>query len=230
MIASPVVLVYHGVAKADEGEDPNRLLVSPEHLEAHVRLLKRRGYRFVAAGELVGDGKPSGRTAALTFDDGWRNWLTAGLPVLQGLGVGGTFFVCPGLFGATHPDVAGEEGVLLDEAAARDLHEAGMELGSHSLTHPDLCKLSDAELAVELRDSKQGVEAITGRPCRLFAYPYGLYDERVVRAVGVAGYELAFAWLPGPWRALEAPRLPAPARHGAGRLALKLLGIRRPGR
>lgn len=230
MIASPLVLVYHGVATADDGEDPNRLLVSPEHLEAHVRLLKRRGYRFVAAGELVGNGKPFGRTAALTFDDGWRNWLTAGLPVLQGLGVGGTFFVCPGLFGATHPDVPGEEGALLDEREARQLHEAGMELGSHSLTHPDLRKLSDAELAVELRDSKQAVEAITGRPCRLFAYPYGLYDERVVRAVGAAGYELAFAWLPGPWRPLEAPRLPAPPRHGAGRLALKLLGIRRPGR
>jgi peptidoglycan/xylan/chitin deacetylase (PgdA/CDA1 family) len=230
VIASPVVLVYHGVATADDGEDPNRLLVSPEHLEAHVRLLKRRGYRFVAAGELAGNGRPSGRTAALTFDDGWRNWLTAGLPVLQGLGVGGTFFVCPGLFGATHPDVPGEEGALLDEREARQLHEAGMELGSHSLTHPDLRKLSDAELAVELRDSKQAVEAITGRPCRLFAYPYGLYDERVVRAVGAAGYELAFAWLPGPWRPLEAPRLPAPPRHGAGRLALKLLGIRRPGR
>ena len=105
-----------------------------------------------------------------------------------------------------------------------------MELGSHSLSHFDLRKLSDAELAAELSDSKQAVEAITGRPCRLFAYPYGLYDDRVVEAVGTAGYELAFAWLPGPWRPLEAPRLPAPPRHGAGRLALKLLGVRRPGR
>jgi peptidoglycan/xylan/chitin deacetylase (PgdA/CDA1 family) len=230
VIASPVVLVYHGVAAADDDEDPNRLLVSPEHLEAHVRLLKRRGYRLVAAGELAGNGKPAGRTAAMTFDDGWRNWLTAGLPVLQRLGVAGTFFLCPGLFGATHPDVAGEQGFLIDELGARELHEAGMELGSHSLSHRDLRQLSDAELAAELSDSKQAVEAITGRPCRLFAYPYGLYDDRVVEAVGAAGYELAFAWLPGPWRPLEAPRLPAPSRHGAGRLALKLLGLRRPGR
>jgi peptidoglycan/xylan/chitin deacetylase (PgdA/CDA1 family) len=230
VIASPVVLVYHGVAAVGDDEDPNRLLVSPVHLEAHVRLLRRRGYRFVAAGELAGNGKPSGRTAALTFDDGWRNWLTSGLPVLQRLGVGGTFFVCPGLFGAVHTDVAGEEGALLDEAGARELHEAGMELGSHSLTHQDLRKLSDAELSAELGDSKAAVEAITGSPCRLFAYPYGLYDQRVLEAVRAAGYELAFAWLPGPWRPLEAPRLPAPPRHGAGRLALKLLGIRRPGR
>ena len=148
----------------------------------------------------------------------------------NGSRVRGTFFVCPGLFGARHPDVSGEEGALLAEPEARALHEAGMELGSHSLSHPDLRKLSDDELGVELRDSKESVEAITGEACRLLAYPYGLYDERVLQAVGAAGYELAFAWLPGPWRPLEAPRLPAPPRHGAGRLALKLLGLRRRGR
>ena len=79
-------------------------------------------------------------------------------------------------------------------------------------------------------ESKTAVERLTGRPCRTLAYPYGLYDERVVPAARAAGYELAFGWLPGPWRALEAPRLPAPPRHGARRLALKLAGLRRPGR
>jgi peptidoglycan/xylan/chitin deacetylase (PgdA/CDA1 family) len=230
ILARPVVLVYHGVGSASDEEDPRRLLVSPEHLESHVRLLKRRGYRFVTAGELTGNGGPRGPTASLTFDDGWRNGLTTAVPVLERLGVRGTFFVCPGLFGARHPDVPGEAGALLDESEAETLHEAGMELGSHSLTHPDLRHLSDDELAVELRDSKEAVEAITGNPCRIFAYPYGLYDERVVEAVEAAGYELAFAWLPGPWRPLEAPRLPAPPRHGAARLALKLLGLRRRGR
>jgi peptidoglycan/xylan/chitin deacetylase (PgdA/CDA1 family) len=230
ILARPVVLVYHGVASAGDEQDPRRLLVSPEHLEAHVRLLKRRGYNFVPAGQLTGSGGPQGRTASLTFDDGWRNWLTTALPVLERLDVRGTFFVCPGLFGAMHPDVSGEAGALLDESEARALYEAGMELGSHSLSHPDLRRLSDDELAVELRGSKEAVEAITGEPCRLFAYPYGLYDERVLKAVAAAGYELAFVWLPGPWRPLEAPRLPAPPRHGAGRLVLKLLGLRRRGR
>ena len=129
-----------------------------------------------------------------------------------------------------HPEVAGEQGRLLDEAEARALAESGMELGSHSLTHPDLRKLDDDALEHEVRASKIAVESLTGRPCRTFAYPYGLYDERVTRAVEAAGYELAFAWLPGPWLLLEAPRLPAPPRHGAFRLAVKLLGVRRPGR
>ncbi len=105
-----------------------------------------------------------------------------------------------------------------------------MELGSHTLSHPDLRALDDAELEHELVGSKQAIEELTGEPCPTLAYPYGIYDERVVRAAGEAGYELAFGWLPGAWRPLEAPRLPAPPRHGAHRLSLKLLGIRRPGR
>lgn len=231
LLHPPALLVYHGIAAATDGDDPGRLLTSPELLEAHLRFLQRRGYRFLTAEELLDEGGgPRPRTAVVTFDDGFQNWLTGALPVLSRLGLPATFYVCPGLLGHPHPELAGEKGALLDEEGARQLVAAGMELGSHSLGHPDLRALDDEALAHELEGSKAEVERITGRPCRTFAYPYGLYDERVVRAVASAGYELAFAWLPGPWRPLEAPRLPAPPRHGALRLALKLAGLRRPGR
>jgi peptidoglycan/xylan/chitin deacetylase (PgdA/CDA1 family) len=230
LLYPPAPLVYHGVAEASDGDDPKRLLTSPEHLEAHLRLLQRRGYRFLTAEELLDEGGPQPRTAVVTFDDGWQNWLTRALPVLRRLGVRATFYVCPGLLGLPHPELAGAEGALLDEEGARALGAAGMELGSHTLTHPDLRKVDDEALAFELAESKTAVERLTGRPCRTFAYPYGLYDRRVVQAVAAAGYERAFTWLPGPWLPLEAPRLPAPPRHGALRLALKLAGLRRRGR
>jgi peptidoglycan/xylan/chitin deacetylase (PgdA/CDA1 family) len=218
-----VVLVYHGLGRPDEA----RLLITPERLEAQIRYLQRRGYTFVTAEEL--DGEPARATAALTFDDGFRSWLTDVAPLLERLGVRGTFYVSTGLLGQQHPQVSGDEGRLLDADDAKALSEAGMELGSHALTHRDLRALHDDELAAELQESKAAVEKITGRPCRTIAYPYGLYDDRVTEAAAAAGYELAFAWLPGPWRPLAAPRLPAPPRHGALRLALKLAGVRRRG-
>lgn len=225
-----MVLVYHGVDDVDDASDPRRLIVSPDHLEAHVRLLRRRGYDFVTAGELPAAGRPPDRTAALTFDDGWCNWLTVAVPLLERLGLRATFFLCPGLWGRQHPDVEGAAGQLLDEDGAKALHDAGMELGSHSLSHPDLRGLDDTDLARELGESKAAVEAITREPCTTLAYPYGLADERVEQAASDAGYELAFGWLPGPWRRWSVPRMPAPPRHGGRRLALKLLGLRRPGR
>jgi peptidoglycan/xylan/chitin deacetylase (PgdA/CDA1 family) len=227
LVRRPVVLVYHGVGPPKG--DPKCLLVSLEHLEAHIRLLQRLGYRFITAEELLDEGGPHRRTAVLTFDDGFRSWLTEVVPMFERLAVRGTFYVCPGLFGKHHWNIEGEAGRLLDEEDARSLAEAGMELGAHSQTHPDLRLLDGRELAFELGESKAAVERITGRPCRTMAYPYGNRDERVTEAAAEAGYELAFAWLPGPWRSLEAPRLPAPPRHGALRLALKLAGVRRRG-
>jgi peptidoglycan/xylan/chitin deacetylase (PgdA/CDA1 family) len=228
LLRRPVVLAYHGVGEARPADDPKRLVVSTERLVSHVRLLQRRGYGFFTAEELLDAGGPRAGTAVLTFDDGFADWLTDALPVLEQLNVRATFYVCPGLFGEHAPWVFGEHGRLLDEDGVRALHEAGMELGAHSLTHPDLRTLDDAALARELRESKVAVERITGVACRTFAYPYGLYDQRVAVAVRDAGYELAFAWAPGPWRRFAAARLPAPPRHGARRLSLKLLGIRRP--
>jgi len=226
------VLVYHAVASVSPQRDPHRMATDPRHLEDHVRLLLRQGYRFLGAEELLdaaGGREPPSRTAVLTFDDGWLDALTVVAPLLQRLDVPATFYACPGWWGSQHPQLPGAAGRLLDADAARALHAAGMELGSHTMTHPDLRTLGDAALERELTASKAGIEEITGRPCRTFAYPFGHFDERVERAVEAAGYELAFAWLPGPWRPLTAPRLPAPPRHGAGRLALKLLGVRRGG-
>lgn len=227
LLRRPVTLVYHGVGPVDDAADPRRLVVSPGNLESHVRLLRRLGYRFRTAEELAADGGPRPGSAVLTFDDGWLNWLTYAVPLLVRLGVRGTFYVCPGKWGGQHPGVTGAAGRLLDEGQARELHAAGMELGSHALSHCDLTSVPDDELARELSESKAAIERITGRPCRTLAYPFGRFDDRVIEAAARAGYELAFAWLPSRWRPLAAPRLPGPPRHGAGRLALKLTGVRR---
>ena len=176
----PVVLVYHGVGFASEG-DPHRLVTSPEHLIEHVRLLLGRGYRFLSAGELPQDG-PAPGTVALTFDDGWRNWLTVALPVLRSLDVCATFFVCPGLFGQQHPDVPGEAGELIRAEEARALHDAGMELGSHTLTHPDLRTLDDAELVAGAGRLETG-----GRGADRRAVPHARLSVRPLRRAGRPG-------------------------------------------
>jgi peptidoglycan/xylan/chitin deacetylase (PgdA/CDA1 family) len=208
-------------------------VTSPRHFEAHVSHLLRRGYRFSTAEQLLLGGqprRPARATAVLTFDDGFADALEVVVPILRRYGLRATFYLNPGRFGAQHELVSGAAGRLLDADGVRALHAAGMELGSHGMTHTDLRTLDDAQLTEELAASRAAIEQLAGVPCRTLAYPFGLYDRRVARAAGAAGYELAFAWVPGRWRPLAAPRLPAPPRHGARRLALKLAGVRRPGR
>ena len=228
LLRPPAVLVYHGVGPA-EGDDA-KLLITLERLESQIRYLQKRGYRFLTAEELLEEGVPRNRTVVLTFDDGFHTWLTDVAPLLERLGVRGTFYIAPGILGRQHWRVPGDAGRLLDEEGAKALAETGMELGSHAMSHLDLRLADGRDLAYELGESKAVIERFTGRPCRTLAYPYGLYDERVTQAAAEAGYELAFGWLPGPWSPLAAPRLPAPPRHGGLGLALKLAGLRRRGR
>jgi peptidoglycan/xylan/chitin deacetylase (PgdA/CDA1 family) len=233
MLSRGLVLAYHGVGDASETNDPETLLVSTDLLRSHVTFLRRRRYGFMtmaAALDAFGGGPPAERVAVLTFDDGFRNWVTNVLPLLRDMDVPASFYACPGWDGGQHPEVSGPEGELLDRDGLRLLHDAGMEVASHSMTHPDLRKLEDAALATELTESKVAIEEVTGGPCRTFAYPYGLFDDRVKRATEAAGYEMALDWLPGTWQRYAVPRLPGPPRHGAGRLALKMLGLRKPGR
>lgn len=225
-----VALAYHGIGVTESALDPRRLVVSPAHLESQIGLFQRHGYRFLTAEEVVAEGGLAHRTVALTFDDGFRSWLTEGVALLSTLGVRGTFYVTTGWLGGQHPHLSGSAGQVLSAQEVRALADAGMELGAHTVTHPDLRGLDDASLTAELEESRSTLEEITGRNCHTMAYPYGFHDRRVEAAAKAAGYGLAWAWLPGPWDPLRAPRLPAPPRHGAGRLRVKLLGIRRPGR
>lgn len=225
----PVVLAYHGVADVDEDDDPRRLVLSPGRFESQLRTLRRLGYEFTTAEPVAGSRPPRG-TAVLTFDDGWLDAVDTVVPILARLGIAATFYVCPGWLGGHHPFVTGPAGRLLSPEHLVALRRDGMEVASHSMLHRDLRLLSDDELAADVTESKEAIERILDRPCRTFAYPYGLVDDRVERAVADAGYQSAFAWSPGPWRTHRAPRLPAPPRHGGGRLALKLLGLRRPAR
>jgi len=72
----------------------------------------------------------------------------------------------------------------------------GIEIESHTVSHPHLPSLSDAELAEELTASKRRLEEELARPCRFLAYPFGDCDDRVRAAARAAGYEAAFG-LPG---------------------------------
>jgi peptidoglycan/xylan/chitin deacetylase (PgdA/CDA1 family) len=213
MSTDPVVLAYHAIHPLEPGVRAEDVICPPEMLERDVCRLRATGYRSLTAEQLVsetGGGRPERRTAILTFDDGWRDGLTIATPLLRRLGVRATFFVCPGLWGGRDPRM-GEAGHMLSESEARELDDAGMELAAHSMTHPDLVSLDDEALSVELRDSKRAVEGITGRPCRVLAYPFGRSDARVRRAAAAAGFALAFSYTMGPWRRLAAPRV---ARFG----------------
>jgi peptidoglycan/xylan/chitin deacetylase (PgdA/CDA1 family) len=194
----PLVLCYHRVSNAE----PRRLAVPLTSLEAHLRLLERRGYRAAGAEEVVAG---RGKLFHVTFDDAYRSVADA-MPALERRGVAATVFACSGFADEGRPLRVHELEAVVDEAPAefatmrwddlRALAERGVEIGSHTISHPHLPRLGDVELDRELRESRERIADELGRACRYLAYPYGDEDDRVRRAARRTGYEAAFA-LPG---------------------------------
>jgi peptidoglycan/xylan/chitin deacetylase (PgdA/CDA1 family) len=86
---------------------------------------------------------------------------------------------------------------LLGADELRELAPRGIEVGAHSRSHPLLTRVTDGELDEEIAGSRQDLARL-GLPLpRLFAYPYGVEDERVRRAAQRAGFTAAFTITPG---------------------------------
>jgi peptidoglycan/xylan/chitin deacetylase (PgdA/CDA1 family) len=168
-------------------------------MEQHVTGLLRRGYRGATAGEVT-----AGRRGDLhvTFDDAYTSVFN-GVPILRRLGVPETVFACSSYAADGRPlDVpevaerlaaAPHEMKTLDWDGLRDLGSQGVEIGSHTMTHPHLPRLGDAELERELVSSRLELEDELGRLCRFLAYPFGDENGRVREAARRAGYEASFA-------------------------------------
>jgi peptidoglycan/xylan/chitin deacetylase (PgdA/CDA1 family) len=224
-----LALCYHGVSDGW----PEHTAVTPGRLEQHLERLLGRGFRPVTFSQLVTD-RSSDRLVAVTFDDAHRSVLELAYDRLARLGVPATVFVVTGYAGTVRPMswegldhwVGTEhehELVSLDWDELGRLAEAGWEIGSHSVTHPLLSGLSDAELASELRDSRRACEERLGRSCRVVAYPYGASDARVAAAARDAGYSYGATVPLHPARptAMEWPRAGIFRGDGRVRFAVK---------
>jgi peptidoglycan/xylan/chitin deacetylase (PgdA/CDA1 family) len=219
----PWVAMYHSVG--DCSDDPYRVTVTPERLDRQLTWLRRRGLRGVSVAELLaararGEGRG---LVALTFDDGYADFVTDALPLLRRRDCGATLFVLPGRLGGDNAwDPLGPRKPLLTADGIRHAAAEGVEIGSHGLTHIDLTKADDATLTAEVAESRELLMELTGAPVHGFCYPYGSIDARAVEAVRAAGYTYACAIDPGPLAGPHAlPRVYVGQRDTGWRLHLK---------
>jgi peptidoglycan/xylan/chitin deacetylase (PgdA/CDA1 family) len=186
------VLMYHGLT-ARTGLHPVSLAV--ERFGQQLGLLRRLGYQSVSP-VAVAEALRSGatlppRAIAITFDDGYLDTLTDALPLLLEHGFTATCYVVTGAVGRRSEWT--EPAPLMGWNDLRAWLAAGMEVGAHSVTHPDLRGLGDRRLAEEVTGSRRRLEDRLGIPIDSFAYPFNVHDDRTGAAVAAAGYRAACA-------------------------------------
>lgn len=192
-LSIPIVM-YHYIRDVDKTLDPlgYRLSVAPDQFAQQIAWLWQQGYTTIRMDMLAdcvqGVRSCPARSVALTFDDGYMDAYTTAFPLLQQYGFVATFYVITGF--------VGNQGYMgWNELQA--LQAAGMEIGSHSISHPNLTALSQAQRDEQLLSSRQRLQEVLGTPIRSFCYPSGLFDATVQQAVRDAGYTNATTTMPG---------------------------------
>lgn len=228
-----VVLAYHAVSDLGDDGLMADYGVPADRMAAQLDALAQQGWDFVDLDVLLdalrNNRRLPVRAALVTFDDGYADLLTAGLPVLSARGIPAVVFAVSGHLGGSN-DWDRELGVpslpLLDADALRALVAHGVEVGSHTRSHPCLVEVAPTELRAEIEGSASDLAALGIPRPRAFAYPYGVWSPELAGAVARTGYQVAFTARPGiigqGVDRLALPRVELTGRDNALRLRLKL--------
>jgi len=182
------LLCYHSVGQSDLGVND----CSPSRFRNHIELAMRKGFRFVPAAQLAsGNGNP--RDLAITFDDGWKSVSTVAAPVLAEFEVPWTLFVTTGLIeGASQ----WHRPRMLTWDEVGKLVSKGVEIGSHSVTHPDFGTIDEQSAIEELNKSKMTLRSRLGVAVDSFAIPFGQsgnWTSFAHEAARQAGYSFIYS-------------------------------------
>ena len=203
------VLMYHHVQPIDFSTSNafvSDLTLPPTQFEQQLRYLRDRGFKSVKMEDLYlflqGRRDLSPLSVILTFDDGYLDSYQYAYPLLVRYGFTGTFFIITGLVGQKS---------YMTWAQLKEMVAGKMEIGSHTINHPDLAHLSATQLDRELNGSKRVLEDTLGVAVRALSYPSGSYNQNVVVAAQKAGYVAAVTTRYGAMqqgaKALEMPRV-----------------------
>lgn len=192
-----LILCYHRVKdEADSYLRPTRVLDFDRQME----YLSTR-YHPMSLGRMVqclrdGIVLPA-KAIAITFDDGYRDNYENAYPVLRKYRVPATMFLATDFIGTgvlpawEEGYYTGEKALMLSWDQVREMSDAGVSFGSHTLSHPFLARIPRKRREDELCRSKEIIEQQIGRPVTLFAYPSGDFDRDTEEAVRQAGYDAA---------------------------------------
>jgi len=184
------VLTYHKVGPRPSGVRLKGLYVPPERFDSQMAELAAAGFSTVdlADAALPANGA---KRMAITFDDSYRNILLNTLEPMRRHGFRAEQFVVADLIGRLNEwDLREGEAPepLMTESELREWIAAGHAVGSHTLRHLRLTRLSLRDAREEIFASKKKLEDLLGVPVLHFCYPYGDWNEAVRDLVAEAGY------------------------------------------
>ena len=170
------ILMYHSISNQSfPGKAPYyQIHTTPEIFHTQIENLKKWGYKIVSlrrAVEIIFSSKmPNEKMAVITFDDAYQDFMIHAYPILRKHGFMAAVFVPTGTVGNFSEWLLNKKVLSWDELA--ELSQNGMEIGSHTITHPRLSLLSREKASYEVTHSKNEIEEKLNLEVESFSLPY----------------------------------------------------------
>jgi peptidoglycan/xylan/chitin deacetylase (PgdA/CDA1 family) len=189
------ILLYHYVEYVQDKRDTIRqsLDIIPSVFEKQLQTLSGDGYTFITPSDVadVLDGKKTmpNKPIILSFDDGYRDFYTDVLPLLEKYHARAVAYVVPGFLDTPN--------FLLTSQLVAVSQTGLVEVAAHTMHHVSLKGMAVQRATDEIDKSKQTLEDLLHIPVVSFAYPYGAFDKQAVELVKNAGFKTAASTIPG---------------------------------
>ncbi len=194
MLARPQVpiLCYHQIRdwRAKDSQTSKDYIIPTAAFREQMQMLADSGYHTILPDQLydyltTGASLPK-KPVMITFDDGDLDQYETAVPILEKHGFKGAFFIMTVAIGRRGKQP------YMDKAQIKDLSDRGHLIGAHTWDHHNVKKYQGDDWKIQIEEPKAKLEAITGKPVKYFAYPFGLWNKQALPELQKRGYVAAF--------------------------------------
>lgn len=185
-----LAVAYHSIWNESNENQLNKkayahISIHREAFRAQLKYLQARGYNFARFSDALNDAPY--KRAFIYFDDGFLDVYENAYPILKDLGIPATLFLTTEYFNKPRFD-----GAYCQPEHVRRMQDI-FEIGSHSISHKKLTKVSAQEVSEEMMGSKKILEDIFHTEVVSFSYPHGRSNKFSEEIAREAGYKITTA-------------------------------------
>lgn len=187
------ILCYHQIRdwRPKDSQSAKDYIIPTGAFREQMQMLADSGYHTVLPDQLyayltTGAKLPS-KPIMLTFDDGDLDQYETAVPILEKHGFKGAFFIMTVAIGRRGKQP------YMDKTQIKDLSDRGHAIGAHTWDHHNVKKYQGDDWKIQVEEPKAKLEAITGKPVKYFAYPFGLWNKQALPEIQKRGYVAAFS-------------------------------------
>ncbi len=183
------VLCYHQIRewRATDSKSAKDYIVPPDLFRSQIKLLADSGYHTILPDDLYAyltNGTPlPPKPVMLTYDDGDADQYHIAATEMAKYGFKGVYFVMTVSLGRS---------IYMTKDQVKKLSDEGNVIGSHTWNHQDVRHYKDADWDKQISSSARELEAITGKPVKYFAYPFGAWNKNAIPALKKRNIAAAF--------------------------------------